>query len=726
MNNRKRILSAVLLSAMLIGTVAGCGTSADTGYSLTASAGAEKYVSLLEERLTAMPDSLVIASGEDTAKYGVDADGFIDDEGYTIRANGGDVVILGKTDAGLDRAVRHFANYGNSDSYTYTYGEGYRVKRLTVMGNDISEYAIIRPDDADECMIFASNELAAYVKKTCGAVIPEYTESEYAAAESKPSRVITLAIDYPALGDEAFTITVKDDGNVEILGGRFRGCMYAVYDLLRDMGWRFISDAAMKYVEYLYESEHVDITADLNRTEEPAIPQRSYYDGGSGAFQKNKSNLKAKLFGNHGYGVEGKAKFGGYGIVPPATHGLQNFNYYDLYDKTYGGQPCFTDEDILQVIEDNVVNTIQSKLDKGQEIGREICYIDVSQYDIKWFCMCDTCVAEYSRDGISGVVLQMTNRMADVVAERFSPDIAVTMLAYCETISAPKVTTPRDNVKIAYCFYVNEGHSFCSKHSISGEECGDTNTSNKYFAKHFNDWSAICPSSNMQVWYYPHNGYGSAFMSPVYNIAYEDMKYLVSKNVDCLMVCAHTSTGVTNHFLPAYLCSVMAWDPDITREEYDALIREYCDIVYGSAGIYIYQFMMMCEDAGQSTPECWSASFSTVKEKVSNKYMADNFDNMWELYVLAKAVADTEKQETLVELYMSGMMYACIGITHTDRYLRCDDESAKAEFVSRYEELYRIFTEHNILINDIAGSKVYFKDPFDPKVNPFSLDPTEK
>ena len=136
--------------------------------------------------------------------------------------------------------------------------------------------------------------------------------------------------------------------------------------------------------------------------------------------------------------------------------------------------------------------------------------------------------------------------------------------------------------------------------------------------------------------------------------------------------------------------------------------------------------MMMCEDAGQSTPECWSASFSKVSDKVSNKYMAENFDNMWEMYELSLTSADTEKQVKLVELFMSGMMYACIGITHTERYLENDDPEDKAEFERRYKTLHRIFTENNILINDVMGQAAYMPKTFDPKVNPFTYDPMEK
>jgi len=268
----KKILSTILLSALLLSSVAGCKSTPENEYSFTASEDEDtnEYEKFLKGRLTEMPDTLVTASGADTAAYGVDTSDFVDDEGYTIRASEGEVVILAKTDAGLDRAVRQFANYGNNENYTFTYGEGYRVKALTIAGNDISEYAVVRPDDADECMRYSTDELVKYVRIACGVTLPVYSASDYVAAADKPARTITLKIDYPALGDEAFTIQVKDDGNLDILCGRYRGAMYGVYGLLSDIGWRFLGDGT----EYLYEAESVDLTTDINRTEEPAIANR--------------------------------------------------------------------------------------------------------------------------------------------------------------------------------------------------------------------------------------------------------------------------------------------------------------------------------------------------------------------------------------------------------------------------------------------------------------------
>ena len=226
----KKLLSIIMCALMLIAALASCAPAKSDSQSSSGDETA-KYTAYLEERLEDAPGkkpaSLVIETAENSEAYGVDMTAFSDD-GYLTRAEYGEVVILGKTDAGLDRAVRDYVKNGNPNDYFTVYGEGYRVKKLTVAGNDISEYAVIRDDNADECNTFASSELVSYIEKTCGAVLPEYTASEYAAASDKPQRTITLTVDYPALGDEAFRIEIGGDGNITIAGGRYRGGGYRV------------------------------------------------------------------------------------------------------------------------------------------------------------------------------------------------------------------------------------------------------------------------------------------------------------------------------------------------------------------------------------------------------------------------------------------------------------------------------------------------------------------
>jgi len=702
MNFKRKI--SLLLSGITVMSVLSSCTVSKTDTSITASAGSDKYIELLEDRLSQMPD-LVIASGADTAAYGVDTSDFVDDEGYTIRASEGEVVILAKTDAGLDRAVRHFANYGNNKNYTFTYGEGYRVKRLTIAGNDISGYAVVRPDDADECMRYATEELVKYVRLACGVSLPVYSMSDYAAATDKPARTITLKIDYPALGDEAFTIQVKDDGNLDILGGRFRGGLYGVYGLLHDIGWRFIGDGT----EYLYETESVDITSDINRTEKAAINNRfaSDYPSVHGFVP----GVRLKFHGRY-VDAAAMSKYGFYGVVAEACHGLDanGVDWQGTYDgfKTEGKQPCYTDEDVLQAIEDHFRRHIETRLAAGDTPGKELCYIDVAQFDTTSFCGCHDCLEVLAEEGATaGAVLRMTNRMADMAAE-YSPEIDVLMLAYAGTDKAPKLTVPRDNVKISYCFYVGEGGILCSNHNINDSEC-DTNSK---FAKGFEEWKKICPSENMQVWYYPLNCYEIAFQNPCFDTAYGDIKYLIDSNIDCLMLCA----GENNDMILVSSIAKLAWDGDMTEEEYWELVREYFDILYGESGKYIYEYTMMLQKAGDPV-DYWCAFHTRAANKVDHHYIATYFDYMVGLFDEALKYAETEKIYNRIEVLRARMLYICITVTHEDRYINGSEED-RAIIAERYTEMHQLFKKYRIPVFDDYINHADAPDELDLERNP--------
>ena len=698
----RRSISFLLASLTAASVFAGCSATENSN-SVTASDGADKYVSFLEERLDVMPDSLVIASGDDTAAYGVDATGFADSEGYTIRANGGDVVILGKTDAALDRAVRQFANYGNPDNYTFTYGEGYRIKSLTINGNDISEYAIIRPDDSDECMRYATDELVKYINIACGTTLPIYTAGGYSAAADKPQRTITLTVDFPGHGDEAFSINVKDDGNVEMLCGRYRGGLYGVYGLLQDMGWRFIGDD----IQYLYEADHVDLTSAINRTEDATVPYRtiteySVYDFAVGS----RLNLHGR------YPTEAaKSKYGYYGIIYEADHGLQvDYDKIDWADK-YAGikaenkQPCFTDEDILQGIEDYYRNLIETNLANGLTPDNEFKYIDVAQFDNGTFCTCNECLKVLSVEkSNSGAVLRMTNRMAEMAAE-YDSRISVLMLAYNGTNKAPAVTKPLDNVKIAYCFYLRGGKAFaaCSNHTIAGGECDYINSGyfNNGFYEEFEEWKAICGSDNLQVWYYPLNMYEVGFQLPTFDTLYADLQYITNSNINTIILCSRHN----NDTILMSVAAKILWDNSITEDEYWNLVKEYFFLVYGSAGDILYEYTMMIQKAGDMAG-CWCTFHSDVVEMVDNQYIRSNFDYMTEMLDHALRLAETETIQSRIEATKAKLFYLGITITHEERYVNGTEEQ-RALIEEQYRWMHEMFLKHNIPVYDDYSVKYY-------------------
>ncbi len=716
---------SLLLALLTVLSLASCASLRETSGE-SSSSEFSKYETWLAERGF---DTSAFVFSKSGADVDVDLNLFSDD-GYVIDAEDGEVVIVGKTDAGLDRAVRCYAKYGNPYDYYVSYGEGYRIASLTVCGYDISEYSVICDEPSfpeNEYARDAAGELVKYIKKACGADLPVYEYAAYNAMNPKPARAIYIASDYANLGDEGFTINIGADGNVRIYGGRYRGCLYGVYDLLRDMGWRFIADVLGSeegnrdaVIEYLYKAENVNLTPALNRTELPAIGYRQFWDGDT--YSSNVGRLGEKNYQNStGYCT--------YGLTGIACHGLHNYRWLEnagLYAglETVHRQPCFTDEANIECIVNSALNEVAARLAARQVIGREIVTIDVSQYDEGAFCECPNCLAAVKYDGSqSGPVLKMTNRVAAALAERY-PGVNVSMLAYNGTNKPPEHTRPLDNVRISYCVYVGSGIT-CSHHCISGEDCDpESFYTNVYYAEELNAWAAMCNNRNLDVWYYPFNCYGYAFQSPYFTTLYDDMKYLTDKiGVNGIMFHTNNATGALLHSLTAYLGMLLSWDGDMTREEYDAATEEWFDIIYGDAGESMYLYFTMNEYAAGNT-DCWCSFHSPNTSKVDNGYYAENFDFWYDLFERAKDLADTEHQAHMVELYESGMLYMEIGITYKDRYTNGTAEE-RAEFETRYRELHRIFRENNLMVFNDFVTREYAPATLDLSRSPFDAWCTE-
>ena len=679
----------------------------------------------LEERLGPdTPEKLIIETADAAGKYDVDMSDF-ESDGYYIRAEGGEVVILGATDSALDRAVRQYAKYGNPDDYSFNYHEGYRVKKLTVCGKDISAFAIAVDDDADECQLFAASELAKYIEKTCGAKLAVYKASEYAALEDAPAS-IRLTVDYPALGDEAFKIAVGDNGDITISGGRYRGCMYGVYGLLEDIGWRFVYtpvETDGDTIEYLYENERVDLTAEIAREEHPAIGYRTIWRG---KVSSDKIDVKFRNFSHYAdSAAPSSATYGDYGLTGIACHGLQSNGWLsqmeeeDLYKgDPSSNQPCYTDPEVIEFVKEKVISYIDTRIKSGQKIGKEIVTIDVAQPDNGGFCRCKRCQDAIKYDGSdTGPVLTFTNAIAEAVAEKYN-DVSVSMLAYAGTNVPPNKTKPLDNVRISYCIYVGQGQFTCSRHSVSGEDCTPGGINNVKFGKELQGWADICSNNNLDVWYYPFDCYGTGFDSPITDQIYDSMKWLISLGcVNGMMYHCGLSTGTLLQSLNAYVGSKLMWDGDMTKDEYDAVIKEWFDICYGDSADYIYPYFKQCLVAAKQT-ECWCSFYSHNDDKVDNAYMAEHFDRWWDDFKTAIEKADSAKQQEWVERYMGGMLYICCGLTYEERYTNGDEES-RAAFIERYRLLHTIFRKYSIHIYDDLMSYELVPETFDPEISPF-------
>ena len=275
------LILIMLLSTLLFSACSGQGISNELIDSSTSSASAEVSAFLTDyakeyygielkakdNRVSYRNRSIIIGTADEAIEYGVNVSS-ITEGGYMLRYDGHKGVIFAPDAAGLDKGVRYFArNCMNENGFNtreiIKVESGYRIKRLTVAGNDISLYTIKIPMDADGDIKLASTELQTYIAQACGAElsISDDTSSQY---------LIELKKDTSKdgeLGKESFLIKT-DSKKITIEGGYKRGCTYGVFELLEKyIGWRFVRSDTY----YLYESEHVDIPSGINDFQKPGF-----------------------------------------------------------------------------------------------------------------------------------------------------------------------------------------------------------------------------------------------------------------------------------------------------------------------------------------------------------------------------------------------------------------------------------------------------------------------
>ena len=727
----KKIISLILAAVMLAACLASCAVSRSARTSArirTTSSDAESAAAWLDARLgERLTDSVVL--GTDSDGYGVELSG-LENDGYVIRVLGDEIALFARTPAGLDRAARKYARAIESGACVVdeTYHEGYPVKRLTIAGNDISEYAIVYADSSSACVSAAGNELATYSEKTCGATVPRFNESEYEAASEKPERRIVLTEDVEnikGLGDEGFTITVDEAGDLHIDGGKWRGALYGVWDLVEEnLGWRFLGSRFIPAdkQEYVYEAEHIDLSAEINRTETPDIP--IIRAGGSGPVR-----LK------HTYNLNPADAYGSYGWARATCHGLQA-NHWKIFSGEYEGlyegldkegkQPCFTNEDILEAIDHFAVTFVQEKLDLGQQIGKEITCVDLGHWDGLWytFCNCKNCQKVEMEEGNvhSGPVVRMGNRVCALLEKTFpNTGICASVFGYCGTDKAPKLTRPAHNLYISFCYHVSSDWVSCQNHCLSGEEClQSAGTSNYLAAKELEEWAQIMDPAMLQIWMYPSNAENYCFNAPLYRNALKDCRYLRSIGVSQLFIDSEwIDNGVINEELTMYLYLHFAWECDVTEDEELAMILEWFELVYGKdAGDLLYELSMLAEKAGDRVG-CWSSLGHDV-DYVDYEFIAKYADKIRELCDKALAMAEDAEAEALIEKYITGFRFMTLLAEYDDMYVNGTPE--QREFITaNYRQWWDTVRKYHLTtFGGLSADKwLYLPDvEFDPDMHP--------
>ena len=645
-------LAAIIFAAVLTSCASLERRSAlDLKITITSSDAADA-AAWLGERLDAGAGKLVIGTNADG--YGVDLSA-LEDDGYIIRDLGGEVALFAKTADGLDRAARKYAKAGESGAAIAdeTYHEGYRVKRLTIAGADISTFAVrVEGPDRDEdasrlrerVESVAATAVAPLVRQMCGA--------ELAAADDAEHFIIFRPTVGTNRGEGTYRYAVEN-GDLVFEYAELLGAKYALLTFLEDeCGWKNISAG----LDMLAESSGIDIPADLDVTVEPMLEGLYLHTNAFHIPDRNSAYQNSPEY---------RALYNTTYRVSHACHGMRDYNWGNFNPGGWdqAPSPCLTDDVVINSVIDSVLAYVDRKLSSGAAIGYDLNSIDVAHADSDQFCRCRRCLEAYVEEGgVGGVYVRFANAIAEALDEEDWGDLKVLMFAYTFH-EPPKMTAPRENVWITYCM---DNH--CIVHPSDGECCTrvfhmtNEDLSGQNHAKWLRGWAKL--TDNLYVWNY--------------DLDYNIHPYII---VDQIWDDLHffRDAGATRMFwqmryhglglaeLHMQLAEWLDHHPNASRVEYNDEYFSLLELHFGAGWEKIAEAFELWEKAELESSSCcngWNYYMMADPDQMDYRYYTENcFEPILALLDGAIDAADSAPQVSEIELLMAcHLYYGCFGL----------------------------------------------------------------
>ncbi len=488
--------------------------------------------------------------------------------------------------------------------------EVFAPETVDIVVDGVSDYVIVRGENAYISEITASTELQKYLKQITGVEIPVVTDSTVAVEKEivvgKTNRENDGAFNRDELGQDGFVI--KTDGSkLYLVGGEQRGTLYSVYEFLEAyLGCRFYTANVEKIPEMK--------TVSLEKIEEDKqIPVFEYREIDWTCFSNGYYCAKRKVNGDFAHGnVEQYNRIyeevGGPYFTPaddghnlqriiPASMFAEHPEYFALNEdgERTTDQLCFTNPDVFQITLDYLRNL--------KATYPYSTFIPISQNDVGGYCHCDECEKVNQEEGgvNSGPMLRFVNKVASVLKDEM-PDTYVWTYAYQGTREAPVNTVPEKNVIIWLCSI-----ECCFSHTF--EECSkldhaenNDKKSTKTFVQDLKDWTAI--TDKLYIWNYSTNFRNWSQTNPNFDVLLEDMKFFADNGVDGINdQSMWGSIGGEFEELRCYLLSQIMWNPYMTKDEFYAHMDDFLEGYYGAGWKSIRAYIDLAEEL--SEPQCW-------------------------------------------------------------------------------------------------------------------------
>lgn len=417
----------------------------------------------------------------------------------------------------------------------------------------------------------AAQELARCIEAMCG--------RKPALLTAWPSKGdVCLGGESDELEEEELRIHVQS-GILWLDGGR-RGLLYAVYELLEQLGCRFLAADC----EVLPKMQSVSVPVSMDIRQKPVFEYRNTSWHCVTAAYAPRLRLNAINGATIPETWGGSLHYCGFVHTLGDLSEMEKDENGDYTDR----QPCLTDEKTFE----NVVKNLRTKLEQDPRAA----IASVSQNDSHdWGtgCQCPACKAMDETEGSPmGSLLPFVNRVAAEI-EKDYPHLAIDTLAYRYTRRAPATLQARDNVIVRLCSIES-----CFSHPIA--ECSWTQekVQDGTFAETLRRWADHC--KRIYIWDYTTNfrNYNSLF--PNFDVLRPNVRLFAECNARGVYEQGNNQS-INGEFgeLRAYLLGKLLWDPYMSEETYRAHIADFMAGYYGEGGDAVLRFFDRMQRAGQ-------------------------------------------------------------------------------------------------------------------------------
>ncbi|MFA5865465.1 MAG: DUF4838 domain-containing protein [Phycisphaerae bacterium] len=543
---------------------------------------------------------------------------------------------------------------------------------VTIVKDGRSEYSIVVAKDAIPAERFAAEELALHIKQMSGADLKIIDDTgplpKHAILLGRPRYLVDIGVksDWLQLGKEGYRIRTLGS-HLIIAGGRPRGTMYGVYDLLQEhWGCRwFTMDTSV-----VPRKSTLNVP-DLNAIHRPVFEFRdvmvaggSYGQGCPGQYDesdirddlyaaRNHWNFKIRAFQNKDerYGGSFRILYGpshNYRwLVDPDKYSTEHPEYYALSKgkrlsykfSVNEAELCLTNPDVVRVAAQTISGWLREHPDA------DMCFI--GQSDTPQYCKCDNCTASRKRyggwdgarrvqlpaglptdywtefGGFAGWQIEFINKVAETVEKEF-PNARIGTYAYWHARKPPRGIKPHKNVVIWYCpFNAGMGGQFhrCDCHSV---DTGPINDDFESFGEELGEWTRIAK----QVYVYDY--WLGTWMGQPINIPTlrQTMRFYRKLGVEGIDLDGIRGIPAGFEWLTFWLWSQLAWNPDF---DVDQGIDEFCAAYYGAASPYIKQYMNLTgrpDSYEMTSVQLFQSTRDRTKRYTDDPYRPIKFDKL--------------------------------------------------------------------------------------------------